>query len=205
MEGLDYLCRVAGACFGIAFIYNWFTRYRNKKQSETEPIAVSEIETENETQNDATNMGNIYEGLSKAQFLERVMNNIGCHINMCKDESNELRVTYQGEQFAIAYSEDSHYICIYDVAWYSAELDDIDNLSLVRQAVNACNMQNIATVLYTIDKEEKCVNVHTRQCCIFGSYIPDLEGYMRSLFENSFRQHHNFYRHIEEIRKEQHV
>jgi len=201
MEGFDWmsLYRVIGPCIGIAFIYYWFTRNRETEPQETEPVAVSEIETQIET----TNMGNIYEGLNKAQLLERVMKNIGCHINLCKVDSNEFHVTYQGEHFTIAYSEDSPYISVYDLAWYTAELNDIDNLALVRQAVNACNMQNIATVLYTIDKEENCVNIHTRQCAIFGSYIPEVEDYLRSLFENSFRQHHNFYRHIEEIRKEQ--
>jgi len=203
MEGFDWmsLYKVIGPCVGIAFIYYWFTRNRDKEVQEAEPVAVSEIETQNQT----PNMSNIYEGLNKNQFLERVMKNVGCHINMCKIENNEFHVTYQGEHFTIVYSEDSPYISVYDVAWYSAELDDIDNLSLVRQAVNASNLQNIATVLYTIDKENACVNVHTRQCCIFGSYIPDVENYLRSLFENSFKQHHNFYRHIEEIRKEQHV
>ena len=124
---------------------------------------------------------------------------------MCEEKEGEFHVTYQGEHFTIIYSEDSPYITIYDVAWYSAELIDIDNLSLVRQAVNACNQQNLATVLYTIDKDENCVNVHTRQCTIFGAYIPEVEDYLRSRLEDSFRQHHNFYRHIEAIRKEQYA
>ena len=145
----------------------------------------------------------IYDGLSQNHLLERVMKNIGCHINMCKEDEGQIHVTYQGEHFTITYSDDSPFINIYDVAWYSAELADIDNLALVRKAVNECNQQNSATVLYTIEKEEGCLNVHTCQCTIFGSYIPDVEAYLRSRFEDSFRQHHNFYRIIEEIRKEQ--
>ena len=53
--------------------------------------------------------------------------------------------------------------------------------------------------------DENCVNVHTRQCTIFGSYIPDAEAYLRTRLEDSFRQHHNFYRQIEDIRKEQYA
>lgn len=147
------------------------------------------------------NITNNYEGLSMHQLLERVMKNIGCRINMCKDEEDHFYVTYQGEHFTIAYSEENPYITIYDVAWYSAELNDIDNLSMVRKAVNECNKQNLSTILYTIDKEENCVNVHTRQNIIFGLFIPDIEDYLRSRFEDSFRQHHNFYRQIEEVRK----
>jgi len=136
------------------------------------------------------------------QLLETTLKNVGCHINMCKEEENHIYATYQGEHFTIYYDETSPFITIYDVSWYSAELYDIDNLSLVRQAVNACNRENTSTVLYTIDEKEKCINVHTRQRIVFGSYIPEIEDYLRSRFEDSFRQHHNFYKNMEEIRKE---
>lgn len=145
-------------------------------------------------------VSNNYEGMNKRQLLEMVMKNIGCHINLC-EEGDDFHVTYQGEHFSITFSEDSPFISVYDICWYSADLEDIDNFSLVRQAVNACNRNSLATVLYTIDKKEKCVNVHTRQCVIFGSFIPDIEDYMRALFEDSFKQHHAFYRNMEEIRK----
>ena len=145
------------------------------------------------------------QSVSMKLLLEQTLKNVGCHINMCEEKEGEFHITYQGEQFRIYYSEESPYINIYDIAWYSSELDDIDNLSVVRQAINACNQQNLATVLYTIDKETNCLNVHTRQCTIFGSYIPNVENYLRSRLEDSFRQHHNFYRQIEEIRKEQYT
>lgn len=202
MEGIswDSLFRWFAPCLAAAMGFYWFWKGRNEEsQAEENPSISIDVPQKDE------NMTNIYEGLNMGQLLERVMKNIGCHINMCKEKEGEFHITYQGEHFTIIYSEDSPYITIYDVAWYSAELIDIDNLSLVRQAVNVCNQQNLATVLYTIDKEENCVNVHTRQCTIFGSYIPDAEAYLRSRLEDSFRQHHNFYRHIEEIRKEQYA
>ena len=151
------------------------------------------------------NNPNYYEGLSMGELLDTIVKNIGGQIESNDMETDRFYVTYQGEHFTILYSDECLLIQIYDVAWYSAEANDIENLSLVRQAVNACNKDNSSTVLYTIEKEENRVNVHTRQCIVFGSFLPDVEGYLRSRFEDSFRQHHNFYRIMEGIRQEQYA
>lgn len=185
----------------IAFCISGIYYFWKSSNAEAEDTTASDSDVSPNEDNMATEV----QSVSMKLLLEQTLKNIGCHINMCEEKEGEFHITYQGEHFTIIYSEDSPFITIYDVAWYSAELIDIDNLSLVRQAVNACNQQNLATVLYTIDKNENCVNVHTRQCTIFGSYIPEVETYLRSQLEDSFRQHHNFYRHIEAIRKEQYA
>ncbi len=173
------------------------------KSSDSETVDV--VSSDNNNYDNDNNMKETGQNESVRPLLEKTMKNIGCHINMCEEKEGEFHVTYQGEHFTIVFSEDSPYITIYDIAWYSEEAYDIDNLSLVRQAVNLCNQRNTSTVLYTIDKENNCVNVHTRQCVVFGSYIPDCESYLRSRFEDSFQQHHSFYRNLEEIRKEQYT
>ena len=175
----------------IAFCISGIYYFWKSSNTEAEDMAASD----SDEQKNEDNMTTEVQSANMKLLLEQTLKNIGCHINMCEEKEGEFHITYQGEHFTI----------IYDVAWYSAELIDIDNLSLVRQAVNACNQQNLATVLYTIDKDENCVNVHTRQCTIFGAYIPEVEAYLRSRLEDSFRQHHNFYRHIEAIRKEQYA
>ena len=201
---MEEFVRWFGPCFGLAMVIYWISKYWRERVDDDSSVISNVSVTEVNDMNNEVSKSTI-QTVSMEHLLEVSLKNIGCHINMCKEESGQLHITYQGEHFTIYYSEDSPYIDIYDIAWYSAGLIDIDNLSLVRQAVNACNQQNLATVLYTIDKEDNCVNVHTRQCTIYGSYIPDAEAYLRSRFEDSFRQHHNFYRHIEEIRKEQYA
>ena len=193
-----------GPCFGLAMVIYWISKYLRERLDNDNSTIIDDSKIDVKDMNNEVNKEHVQE-VSMEHLLEVTLKNIGCHINMCEEESGQFHITYQGEHFTIYYSEGSPYINIYDIAWYSAELIDIDNLSLVRQAVNACNQQNLATVLYTIDKDENCVNVHTRQCIIFGSYIPDVAAYLRSRFEDSFRQHHNFYRHLEEIRKGQYA
>ena len=193
----DFLNWIIPVAFCISGIY-WFWKSSNSEVEETVVDDDNESEKEGVMKEASQN-----EGIRS--LLEKTMKNIGCHINMCAEKEGEFNVTYQGEHFTVVYSEDSPYITIYDIAWYSEEVYDIDNLSLVRQTVNQCNQRNCSTVLYTIDKEKNCVNVHTRQCIVFGSYIPDFEDYLRSRFEDSFQQHHNFYRIMEEIRKEQYA
>ena len=197
---MEEMVRWFGPCFGAAMVIYWLYRYHSEKTNDQDKMMVSTRDSM--ANNESTNK---YGDMTTQQMLERVIKNVGCHINMCKENDGEFHITYQGEHFTIAYSEGNHFIVIYDIAWYSAELDDIDNLSIVRQAVNLCNQQNSSTVLYTIDKENNCINVHTRQNVVFGSYIPDLDEYFRSRLEDSFRQHHNFFRCLETSRKEQYV
>ena len=197
---IDSLARWFAPCLAAAMGCYWFWKNRSKESDEIDKPVISSDENQKETI-----MDNIYSNLNNQQLLERVLKNIGCHINLCAEKDCEFNVTYQGEHFTIVYSEDSSYITIYDIAWYSEELNDIDNFSMVTKAVNLCNQRNTSTVLYTIDKDKNCVNVHTRQCVVFGSFIPKLEDYLRSRFEDSFLQHHNFYRCMELSRKEQFV
>ena len=191
----DFLNWLIPVAFCISGIY-YFWKSSNSDAEET--IAVDDNNNEN-----GDNMKEACQNESIRSLLERTMKNIGCHINLCAEQESEFKVTYQGEHFSVVYSEDSPYITIYDIAWYSEELNDIDNFSMVTKAVNLCNQRNTSTVLYTIDKENNCVNVHTRQCVVFGSYLPDLNDYLRSRFEDSLQQHHNFYRCMEMSRKEQ--
>ena len=193
----DFLNWLIPVVFCISGIY-WFWKSSNSDEEEM-------ITNDDNINENGDDMKEACQNESIKSLLERTMKNIGCHINMCAEKDNEFNITYQGEHFSVVYSDDSPYITIYDIAWYSEELNDIDNFSMVTKAVNLCNQRNTSTVLYTIDKENNCVNVHTRQCVVFGSYIPKLEDYLRSMFEDSFQQHHNFYRCMELNRKEQFV
>lgn len=193
----DFLNWLIPVAFCISGIY-WFWKSSNSDEEEM-------ITNDDNINENGDDMKEACQNESIKSLLERTMKNIGCHINMCAEKDNEFNITYQGEHFSVVYSDDSPYITIYDIAWYSEELNDIDNFSMVTKAVNLCNQRNTSTVLYTIDKENNCVNVHTRQCVVFGSYIPKLEDYLRSRFEDSFQQHHNFYRCMELNRKEQFV
>lgn len=189
-----------GPSFGLIMVIYWFFRYLQNRSDNTnpEPALSKDCIVNKEPMN-----SNIYNGMNKKTMLETALKNCGCHINLCDEKDGEIRVTYQGEHFLVVYSEDSPFITIYDSVWYSAKLFDIDNFSIVKQAVNLCNQNYQSTVFYSIDKENNHVNVHTRQCVVFGSFIPELEAYLRSRFEDSFQQHHNFYRNMEISRKEQ--
>ena len=191
----DFLNWLIPIAFCISGIY-YFWKSSNAEVEDT--TASDGDEPQNED-----NMTTEVQSASIKLLLEQTLKNVGCHINMCAEKDGEFNVTYQGEHFTVVYSEDSPYITIYDIAWYSEELNDIDNFSMVTKAVNLCNQQNTSTVLYTIEKDKNCVNVHTRQCVVFGSFLPKLEDYLRSRFEDSFQQHHNFYRYMELSRKEQ--
>jgi len=191
-----------GPCFGLAMVIYWISKYLRERFDEDSSVICNVSKTDIKDINNEMGKETI-QNVSMEHLLEVSLKNIGCHINMCEEENGQFHITYQGEHFTIYYTEDSPYITIYDIAWYSEELNDIDNFSMVTKAVNLCNQHNTSTVLYTIDKENNCVNVHTRQCIVFGPFIPDINDFLRSRFEDSFQQHHNFYRFMEKSRKEQ--
>lgn len=168
---------------GIAYFYIW-----NKRK---------ELEKEN-----VQTLVNPYEGMGVKELLDKVLRDINCEPLWSEEEKNALSVTFQGERFTIETQNDSPFILITDAWWHVASLEDIEQFSLIRQAINNCNqIYPSVNLIYTTHKEDKTIGIHTRQSVIFMWQIPNVKDYLRSRFEASFHQHHNFYHQMEELRQ----
>ncbi|MBR1668171.1 MAG: hypothetical protein IJ693_07820 [Bacteroidaceae bacterium] len=120
------------------------------------------------------------------------------------DEEQNFIVTYQGETFRILANNDSAYIHIQDLWWYDASLTDIDNLSLVHRAVNDCNIRDTNRIVYTYNREEQRIGIHTLCDILWISQIPNAEQYLQATMNSMLRSHHMFFRLMEDLRREEH-
>lgn len=124
----------------------------------------------------------------------------------CDYETNEkeyaISFVYQGERF-IAYDldEDNSFITIADTWWHESPVDDIDNLALMRRAVNDCNFNSIATLLYSINTDSKTVGLHTRMTILWIQQIPKAKEYLQAILDQILRTHHLFFDKMEELRR----
>ena len=198
----------------IVGVVAWYVNKYFDKRSESEsPVQDSEINKRESPENAMSSPTvteetkkteeNKYEGMNPLQLLMAVTKDLGIKIEQSEERADLFYLEYQGEKFSVVCDGKSPYITLYDINWYSAETADIDNFSLLRRAVNACNFQNLSTVLYSIDEETQQVVLSTRQVFVFEAYIPNVDDYFRSRLDDSFHQHHNFFSRMEELRKEQ--
>lgn len=119
------------------------------------------------------------------------------------DDDQNFLVTYQGEQFRIIAENDKPWIQVQDCWWYGESLDDIDNLALLHRAVNECNIRDANKMVYTYNKEEHEVGIHTLRDLLWLPQIPDSDQYLQAAFDTMLRSHHYFFRMMEELRKEE--
>lgn len=121
------------------------------------------------------------------------------------DEDKDLFITYHGEHFQILARDDVQSIQIRDIWWYAAPLDDIENLSIVHRAINDCNMYGNDVLVYSINKEDNTINLHTLRSVLWIPEIPNIEDYFIEVLNHMLHTHHSFFCAMEEIRREQHI
>ena len=122
------------------------------------------------------------------------------------DADKNIHIKYQGENFQILADDGKKYVLVRDLWWYSAPLDDIDNLAILHRAVNECNYENaLAIIAYTQDTKDNTINLHTFRTMLWIPEIPDTEQYFLASLDHLLYIHHKFYDKMESIRREKHV
>lgn len=112
---------------------------------------------------------------------------IGCQYEI--DEHDRVCFAYQGEHFVAETDNDHAYVGIYDFAWGSVKLSDIDEISRLRRAINEANWQNSVTTIFSINDEDNEMVVHCKTTIVFVPQLHDLQGYLRLELSEFFRAH----------------
>ena len=105
-------------------------------------------------------------------------------------EEDDIRIgfTYQGENFVIDAVNDSMFINVYDPWWFELSMNgDIEDFSRMQKAVNLANCEGTSTVIYTYNKGEGLVGVHTKKNILFTKEISELDKYLTGVLESFFR------------------
>ena len=121
-------------------------------------------------------------------FLE-TLTQIGCQYEVGEGENGDITFAYQGEYFLVRTSNSIRFVHIYDTHWGHIELYDIEEISRLKKAINASNLDNSVTAVYTIDKTGGTVDVHCKSVILFIQEIPDISEYLRLELNEFFRVH----------------
>ena len=110
--------------------------------------------------------------------------------------------TYQGEHFHIDTWKDCLMIGIWDTWWGTVDLDDLDDVSRIRKAINIVNINSFLTMVYSIDLEHQQFVVHTKRQCLLIPQIPKVEHYLAAMLAGFFDVQRSFKEELDKLRKE---
>lgn len=125
-----------------------------------------------------------WKGMTPKALFKRSMEELGCKCVRNEDKSYEYYVKYQGESFIVHVGDDLIFIRIYDCFWYEVSMEDLDTFSEARRLVNEINLNNIATLVYGIDKEKNVAYLSTYMKGLFSDFIPSPDKYLARLFDD---------------------
>ena len=118
-------------------------------------------------------------------LLLKTLQEMGCQYDF--DDDGEICFFYQGEQFSAISDNTDKFISLYDYGWYSANLDDIDELSLLRKAINEVNWVSDVNIVFAFNEDEREMIISSRVTLLFVDTIPYLDDYLKTVLNELFR------------------
>ena len=118
-----------------------------------------------------------------------LLKQLNCEVSVEEEDENRLYFQYQGELFVIDASNESFFIDIWDPRWYIVPLEDLEQMSNVRKAINTINNYCGTTIVYSIEEEGQKFVLHSKRQCILTKEIPHVKEYLRALLNNFFTVH----------------
>ena len=115
-----------------------------------------------------------------------LLKQLNCEVFVSEEEENRLDFKYQGEHFIIDATNESFFINIWDPGWYVVPLDDLEQMSNVRNAVNTINNYSGTTIVYYIEEEGQKFILHSKRQCILPKDLPHVKEYLRALLDDFF-------------------
>lgn len=115
-----------------------------------------------------------------------LLKQLNCEAAVAEEDENSLCFQYQGEHFIINASSESFFIDIWDPWWLIVPLDDLEQISNVRKAINTINNYSGTTIVYCIEEEGQKFVLHSKRQCILTKEIPHVKEYLSALLNDFF-------------------
>ena len=131
-----------------------------------------------------------------------LLKQLNCEVFVSEEEENRLDFKYQGEHFIIDATNESFFINIWDPGWYVVPLDDLEQMSNVRKAVNTINNYSGTTIVYYIEEEGQNFVLHSKRQCILTKDIPQVKEYLKALLGDFFTAQNKLREEIVPLRTE---
>lgn len=142
-----------------------------------------------------------YFGMKTRDLLIAVLRKMNCLVEEDEDDAARISFNFQGENFCATASNDCLMVTIYDFSWGNVPLDDIDEVSNLRKAINTTNLYTGLTVAYTISKEHQRMVVHTKRQILLTPSIHNIKTYMQAMLSGFFEVHRVLNRELDKLRE----
>lgn len=191
----------------IIVLFCYFLNYKNKKdraEKEMDSIANApnmpvSAEVLPLNKNDMEENQNI----STRDLCAEVLRKLNCDVQFDEENEYNMYFTYQGENFSVDTWENGLMITIWDTWWGTVDLDDLDDVSRVRKAINNINVRQNLTLMYSIDEKGQKFAVHTKRQCLLIPQIPQIENYMAAMLTDFFDVQRSFKEEYDRLRLEE--
>lgn len=188
-------------------LFCYFLNYKNKKdraEKEMDSIANApnmpvSAEVLPLNKNDMEENQNI----STRDLCAEVLRKLNCDVQFDEENEYNMYFTYQGENFSVDTWENGLMITIWDTWWGTIDLDDLDDVSRVRKAINNINVRQNLTLMYSIDEKGQKFAVHTKRQCLLIPQIPQIENYMAAMLTGFFDVQRSFKEEYDRLRLEE--
>ena len=191
----------------VVVLFCYFLYYKNKKYGEeqemdriaTAPnmsvgLEVLPLNNNNMEEN---------QNLSTRDLCAEVLRKLNCDVQFDEENEYNMYFTYQGENFSVDTWENGLMITIWDTWWGTVDLDDLDDVSRVRKAINNINVRQNLTLMYSIDEKGQKFAVHTKRQCLLIPQIPQIENYMAAMLTGFFDVQRSFKEEYDRLRLEE--
>lgn len=188
-------------------LFCYFLNYKNKKdraEKEMDSIANAPIMSVN-AEVLPLNNNNMEENqnLSTRDLCAEVLCKLNCDVQFDEENEYNMYFTYQGENFSVDTWENGLMITIWDTWWGTVDLDDLDDVSRVRKAINNINVRQNLTLMYSVDEKGQKFAVHTKRQCLLIPQIPQIENYMAAMLTDFFDVQRSFKEEYDRLRLEE--
>ena len=190
-------------------LFCYFVNYKNKKDREEKEMNRIMNAPSGTVSADAVplNVNNMEEkqNISTRDLCVEILRKLNCEVQFDEENEYTMYFTYQGENFRIDTWKDCLMVGIWDTWWGTVDLDDLDDVSRIRKAINTVNINSFLTLVYSIDQEHQQFAVHTKRQCLLIPQIPNAERYMAAMLAGFFDVQRNFKEELDKIRREDEV
>jgi hypothetical protein len=143
------------------------------------------------------------QNLSTRDLCAEILRKLNCDVRFDEENEYNMYFTYQGENFSVDTWENGLMITIWDTWWGTVDLDDLDDVSRVRKAINNINVRQNLTLMYSIDEKGQKFAVHTKRQCLLIPQIPQIENYMAAMLTGFFDVQRSFKEEYDRLRLEE--
>lgn len=191
----------------VVVLFCYFLYYKNKKYGEEQEMDRIANDPNMSVGSEVLplNNNNMEENqnLSTRDLCAEVLRKLNCDVQFDEENEYNMYFTYQGENFSVDTWENGLMITIWDTWWGTVDLDDLDDVSRVRKAINNINVRQNLTLMYSIDEKGQKFAVHTKRQCLLIPQIPQIENYMAAMLTDFFDVQRSFKEEYDRLRLEE--